>query len=161
MLIEADFGVAATSELLDRVAGAGDLSVALEREVAAMLAPPPTATPAGTLARADVPPTVILVCGVNGTGKTTTVAKLARRLQREGRSTLLAAADTFRAGAVDQLKIWAERLAVPCVGGAVAGKGEPAAVAFDAITAARARGIDTVLVDTAGRLHTTTGCSTS
>ena len=67
---------------------------------------------------------------------------------------LLAAADTFRAGAVDQLRIWADRLAVPCVGAPVAGKGDPAAVAFDAITAARARGLDTVLVDTAGRLHT-------
>jgi fused signal recognition particle receptor len=156
LLLEADFGVAATAEILDRVAGAGDgdLSGALEQAVAAMLAPPPASVSAGTLARAEAPPTVILVCGVNGTGKTTTVAKLARRLQREGRSVLLAVADTFRAGAVDQLRIWAERLAVPCVGGPVAGKGDPAAVAFDAIAAARARGVDTVLVDTAGRLHT-------
>jgi fused signal recognition particle receptor len=155
VLLEADFGVAATAEILDRVAGSGgEFSEALERAVAAMLAPPPFTPSPGTLARADVPPTVILVCGVNGTGKTTTVAKLARRLQGEGRTSLLAAADTFRAGAVDQLKIWAERLAVPCVGGPVAGKGDPASVAFDAITAARARGIDTVLVDTAGRLHT-------
>jgi fused signal recognition particle receptor len=155
LLIEADFGVAATAELLTRVADAGadELAAALEQAVAAMLAPPPGA-PAGALARADTPPTVILVCGVNGTGKTTTVAKLARRLQREGRTPLLAAADTFRAGAVDQLKIWADRLAVPCVGGPNAGKGDPAAVAFDAIAAARARGLDTVLVDTAGRLHT-------
>jgi fused signal recognition particle receptor len=114
----------------------------------------PSGAPAGSLAQADTPPTVILVCGVNGTGKTTTVAKLAWRLQRQGRSPLLAAADTFRAGAVDQLRIWADRLGVPCVGGPAAGKGDPAAVAFDAITAARARGIDTVLVDTAGRLHT-------
>ena len=154
ILLEADFGVAATAEILEQVMGAGDLSAELERVIAAMLAPPVPADPAGSLARADIPPTVILVYGVNGTGKTTTVAKLARRLQREGRSTLLAAADTFRAGAVDQLKIWAERLAVPCVGGPVAGKGDPAAVVFDAITAARARSIDTVLVDTAGRLHT-------
>jgi fused signal recognition particle receptor len=158
VLLEADFGVAATAELLDRVAGAGDgdFAGALEQAVAAMLASPLASPPAGTLVRADVPPTVILVCGVNGSGKTTTVAKLARWLQREGRSSLLAAADTFRAGAVDQLRIWADRLAVPCGGGGgpVAGKGEPAAVAFDAITAARARGIDTVLVDTAGRLHT-------
>jgi len=155
VLLEADFGVAATAEILDRVAGVGDrdLAGALEQAVAAMLAPPAGAPP-GELARAELPPTVILVCGVNGTGKTTTVAKLARRLQREGRTSLLAAADTFRAGAVDQLKIWAERLGVPCVGGPAAGKGDPAAVAFDAITAARSRGIDTVLVDTAGRLHT-------
>jgi len=88
--------------------------------------------------------------GRNGTGKTTTVAKLARRLQGQGRSVLLAAADTFRAGAVAQLKIWADRLNAPFVGGA----GDPAAVAFDAVQAAVARGIDTVLVDTAGRLHT-------
>lgn len=156
LLLEADFGVAATAEILERVAGVrdADLAAALEQTVAAMLAPLPSAGPPGTLARAELPPTVILVCGVNGTGKTTTVAKLARWLQREHRSVLLAAADTFRAGAVDQLKIWAERLAVPCVGGPAAGKGDPAAVAFDAITAACARGIDTVLVDTAGRLHT-------
>jgi fused signal recognition particle receptor len=155
LLLEADFGVAATAEILERVAGASDadLGVALEQAVAAMLARP-SDPPPGTLARADAPPTVILVCGVNGTGKTTTVAKLARWLQRANRSVLLAAADTFRAGAVDQLEIWAERLAVPCVGGPAAGKGDPAAVAFDAITAARARAIDTVLVDTAGRLHT-------
>lgn len=156
LLIEADFGVAATAELLDRMAGVGEgeLAAALEQAVTAMLAPPASTPPAGTLVRADLLPTVILVCGVNGTGKTTTVAKLARLLQRQGRTPLLAAADTFRAGAVGQLKIWAERLDVPCVGGPVGGKGDPAAVAFDAITAARARAIDTVLVDTAGRLHT-------
>jgi fused signal recognition particle receptor len=92
----------------------------------------------------------VLVCGVNGTGKTTTVAKLAKRLQQSGRTVLLAAADTFRAGAAAQLKVWADRLDVPFVGGA----SDPAAVAFDAVKAAEARGIDTVLVDTAGRLHT-------
>jgi fused signal recognition particle receptor len=94
------------------------------------------------------------VLGVNGTGKTTTVAKLARRLAGERRSVLLAAADTFRAGATSQLRIWADRLGVPCVTGESGGGGDPAAVAFDAITAARTRGIDTVLIDTAGRLHT-------
>jgi fused signal recognition particle receptor len=102
------------------------------------------------LARAATPPTVVLVFGVNGVGKTTTIAKLARRLAGSGRSVLLAAADTFRAGATRQLQIWADRLGVPCV----TGTGDPAAVAFDAIAAARARGADTVLVDTAGRLHT-------
>jgi len=91
------------------------------------------------------------VFGVNGVGKTTTVAKLARRLVREGRSVLLAAADTFRAGAREQLEIWADRLGVPCICGTGA---DPAAVAFDAVAAARARGVDSVLVDTAGRLHT-------
>ena len=99
----------------------------------------------------------MLVFGVNGVGKTTTIAKLAHRLVRDGRSVLLAAADTFRAGAREQLEIWADRLGVPCIrgGGAGAGAGaDPAAVAFDAVVAARDRGVDSVLVDTAGRLHT-------
>jgi len=89
---------------------------------------------------------------VNGVGKTTEVAKLGARVAGAGRSVLLAAADTFRAGAAEQLQVWADRLGVPCV----TGTKDPAAVAFDAIAAARARGsgIDTVLVDTAGRLHT-------
>jgi len=141
ILLEADFGVAATEAILR---DARD-QAALEAAVVELLGPTPA-----PLARADNPPTVVLVCGVNGSGKTTTVAKLARRLQGVGRSALLAAADTFRAGAVAQLKIWADRLNAPFVGGA----GDPAAVAFDAVQAAAARGIDTVLVDTAGRLHT-------
>src|SRR2546428_5777481 len=92
----------------------------------------------------------MLIFGVNGTGKTTTVAKLAKRLQDEGRSVLLAAADTFRAGATEQLKVWADRLSAPFVGATQ--RGDPAAVAFDAVEAAATRGVDTVLVDTAGRL---------
>ena len=109
----------------------------------------------GDLARNSGGPTIILLIGVNGTGKTTTAAKLARRLQREGRKVLLAAADTYRAGAISQLQVWAERLGVPCVAGAPGG--DPAAVAFDAIEAAVSRGLDTVVVDTAGRLHTQEG----
>ena len=145
ILLEADFGVAATETILDRIGTKGLRDAeALESTVGELLGPP-----AAPLARADRPPTVVLVCGVNGTGKTTTVAKLARRLQHDGRSVLLAAADTFRAGATLQLKIWAERLEAPFVGG----ESEPAAVAFDAVQAAQSRGIDTVLVDTAGRLH--------
>jgi fused signal recognition particle receptor len=97
-------------------------------------------------------PAVVLVFGVNGVGKTTQTAKLAHRLQRGGKSVLLAAADTYRAGAVEQLAIWAERLGAPCVTGQPGG--DPAAVAFDAIEAAVARRADVVLVDTAGRLHT-------
>jgi len=148
ILLEADFGVAATEAILDGLhAGRARDPAALEAAVVELLGTPAHAAP---LARADHPPTVVLVCGVNGTGKTTTVAKLARRLQRDGRSVLLAAADTFRAGAVAQLKIWADRLEAPFVGGGT----DPAAVAFDAVQAAVARGIDTVLVDTAGRLHT-------
>jgi len=153
ILLEADFGVEATEQILAALARApnGDFRAALERAVVAALA---GATPAdgGALARAPVPPTVMLVFGVNGVGKTTTIAKLAHRLAGSGRPVLLAAADTFRAGAARQLQIWADRLGVPCV----TGTGDPAAVVFDAIAAARARGAgaETVLVDTAGRVHT-------
>ncbi len=97
-------------------------------------------------------PFVILVVGVNGSGKTTTIGKLARRLQGEGLSVMLAAGDTFRAAAVEQLAVWAERNGVPLV--AQAPGADPAAVVFDALQAARARGIDVLIADTAGRLHT-------
>ena len=149
MLVEADFGVAATNETVERLSRADKVDQAsLERIVVEQLGPA-----AAPLARAAEPPTVILIFGVNGTGKTTSVAKLAKRLQDEGRSVLLAAADTFRAGATEQLKVWADRLGTPFVGGA-SQRGDPAAVAFDAVEAATTRGVDTVLVDTAGRLHT-------
>lgn len=105
-----------------------------------------------SLARTAAPPTVILVCGVNGSGKTTSVAKIAASLKAEGRSVLLAAADTFRAGAVRQLEIWAERLGVDLVKGGE--NADPAAVVFDAAQAAIARKVDVLLVDTAGRLQT-------
>ncbi len=105
-----------------------------------------------SIAIAPARPTVILVAGVNGTGKTTSVAKIARSLQDEGRSVLLAAADTFRAGAVAQLDIWAQRLGAEIVKGAAGS--DPAAVVFDAVDAALAREIDVLLIDTAGRLHT-------
>ena len=148
LLVEADFGVAATNETVERLSRADNVDQAtLERIVVEQLGPP-----SAPLARAVQPPTVMLIFGVNGTGKTTTVAKLAKRLQSEGRSVLLAVADTFRAGATEQLKIWADRLSAPFVGARQ--RGDPAAVAFDAVDAAVSRGIDTVLVDTAGRLHT-------
>jgi fused signal recognition particle receptor len=95
---------------------------------------------------------VVLVVGVNGTGKTTTIGKLAARYAAEGRSVLLAAADTFRAAAIDQLRIWAERASVPVV--AHAPNADPGAVVYDALDAAVARGADIVIADTAGRLHT-------
>ncbi|MBX3322479.1 MAG: signal recognition particle-docking protein FtsY [Phycisphaeraceae bacterium] len=101
---------------------------------------------------AVAPPTVILVTGVNGAGKTTSIAKLCHVLRSEGRTVLLGACDTFRAGAVRQLEIWAERLGVDVVKGQQGG--DPAAVAFDACTAAKARGVDVLILDTAGRLHT-------
>jgi fused signal recognition particle receptor len=152
ILLEADFGVTATTEILERLDGVAPeaFDQTLECIVAELLGPPPA-----PLARAAAPPTVILVFGVNGVGKTTTIAKLTRRLLNEGRAVLLAAADTFRPGAEAQLRIWADRLGVPCVAGG--GAKDPAAVAFDAVAAAVARTIDTVIVDTAGRLHTEPG----
>jgi fused signal recognition particle receptor len=161
VLIEADFGVSATVELTQaledevrrgKLKTEADLRQALESHLTAMLEG--SAAP-GAVARAGQGPTIILVVGVNGTGKTTSAAKLARRLQQEGRKVLLAAADTYRAGAISQLQIWASRLDVPCVAGAPGG--DPAAVAFDAIDAAASRGADTVIIDTAGRLHTQEG----
>ncbi len=99
-----------------------------------------------------VGPAVILVLGVNGAGKTTCIGKLASRFRAEGKTVLLGAGDTFRAGAIDQLKVWAERTGAAFVGGAPGG--DPAAVAFQAIDAGVARGVDVVIIDTAGRLHT-------
>jgi fused signal recognition particle receptor len=161
VLIEADFGVPATVEITQaledevrkgKLKTENDLREALEGRLAALL---DGANDPGTIARSADGPTVILVIGVNGTGKTTTAAKLARRLQRQGRKVLLAAADTYRAGAINQLQVWAERIGVPCVAGAPGG--DPAAVGFDAIDAAVSRGLDTVIIDTAGRLHTQEG----
>jgi fused signal recognition particle receptor len=106
------------------------------------------------IAVADPAPTVILVVGVNGVGKTTSVAKIAHTLRAQGRSVVLAAADTFRAGAVEQLAIWADRLGVDLIRGAAGA--DPAAVVFDAVDATLARKADVLLVDTAGRLHVET-----
>lgn len=161
LLLEADFGVAATLDLVEaleegvrqgKLRTEADLRGAIVGRLEAMLAGP--AEP-GRVARAGEGPTVVLIAGVNGVGKTTTAAKLAWRLQREGRKVLLAAADTWRAGAIAQLETWAARIGVPCVSGAAGG--DPAAVAFDAVDAAAGRGLDTVIVDTAGRLHTQEG----
>jgi fused signal recognition particle receptor len=161
VLIEADFGVGATVELtqaLEEEVRRGkhkteaDLKRSLQERLARMLEGP--ADP-GAIARATPGPTIVLIVGVNGTGKTTTAAKLAWRLQREGRTVLLAAADTYRAGAIAQLQVWAQRLGIPCVAGSPGG--DPASVAFDAIDAATSRGLDTVIIDTAGRLHTQEG----
>jgi fused signal recognition particle receptor len=161
VLIEADFGVSATVELTQaledevrkgKLKTEADLRHALESRLATMLNGRPDP---GRLARAESGATVVLMVGVNGTGKTTSAAKLARRLQREGRKVLLAAADTYRAGAITQLQVWADRLGIPCVAGEPGG--DPAAVAFNAIDAAASRGLDTIIVDTAGRLHTQEG----
>ena len=162
-LIEADFGVQATIDLVQtvedevrrgRLKTEADLKEAVQSRLVTLLQVPGSIP--SSLARAtDAGPTVILFVGVNGVGKTTSVAKIAKRLQREGRTVLLGAADTYRAGAIQQLQTWAERLGVPCVAGAPGG--DPASVAFDAIEAATTRACDTVLIDTAGRLHTQDG----
>jgi fused signal recognition particle receptor len=147
-LIAADVGVPSTAELVRRLEArgeVGDLSEALVDEAAALLGEP------GRLGL-DGQPSVILVVGVNGTGKTTTIGKLANRLREHGRSVVLGAADTFRAAAEEQLEIWAERSGAEFVGGERGG--DPAAVAYDAIEKATQEGRDVVIVDTAGRLHT-------
>src|ERR671914_557042 len=149
-LIAADVGVPTTAELVQRLEARGDaveLGAALSEEAAQLLGDPPRLA-------LDGRPTVILVVGVNGTGKTTTIGKLAQKLREHGHSVLLAAADTSRAAAGEQLEIWAGRAGADFVGSARGG--DPAAVAYDAIEAATARGRDVVIVDTAGRLHTQT-----
>jgi fused signal recognition particle receptor len=149
-LIAADVGVPATAELVQRLEARGtdgDLAAGLQEEIARMLGEP------GQL-DLHAQPSVLLVVGVNGTGKTTTIGKLAAKLSEHGRSVVVAAADTFRAAAEEQLEIWATRAGADFVGSERGG--DPAAVAFDAIGAAEARSRDVVVVDTAGRLHTQT-----
>jgi fused signal recognition particle receptor len=153
-LIAADCGVPATVEIVQRLEerepkSQAELVDALEEVVANLVT-----VEGQERLRLGGPPSVILVVGVNGTGKTTTIGKLASRLQESGRSVVLAAADTFRAAAEEQLEIWAERARADFVGSQRGA--DPAAVAFDAISAAEARGRDVVVVDTAGRLHTQT-----
>jgi fused signal recognition particle receptor len=147
-LIRGDVGVPATAELVRRLEARGelgDLPAALADELVELFGEPPTLDLAAK-------PAVVLVVGVNGTGKTTTIGKLAQKLREHGRSVLVGAADTFRAAAEEQLEIWAERAKADFVG---APRGaDPAAVAYDAVEAGRARGRDVVIVDTAGRLHT-------
>src|SRR3954453_1961122 len=145
-LIYADVAVRATAELIRRLEARqdlSDLSSALAEEIAALFGEPATLDVRHT-------PAVVLVVGVNGTGKTTTIGKPAQKLRQHGRSVTLGAADTFRAAAEEQLEIWAERSGATFVGGARGA--DPAAVAYDAVGA----GGDVVIVDTAGRLHTQT-----
>jgi fused signal recognition particle receptor len=145
-LIQADVGVRATAELVRRLEARQDLTElgeALAEEIAALLGEPPVLD-------VDQRPTVILVVGVNGTGKTTTIGKLAQKLREHGREVTVGAADTFRAAAEEQLEIWAKRSGARFVGGERGG--DPAAVAYDAVGA----GDDVIVVDTAGRLHTQT-----
>ena len=154
-LIQADVGVVATGKIVDRVRTAfadrtvdDDLTAFVKAELKALLVDPRP----GTLAFAKSGPTVLLVAGVNGSGKTTSIAKLAQHLKDEGHSILLAACDTFRAAAADQLTVWAQRSGTDIVRGAP--NSDPASVAHDACDRALARGVDVLIVDTAGRLHT-------
>lgn len=156
-LIMADFGVQASTrfvEMVDRAArrGGADDEAALRKLLAGAIREVFDGDGEDGLTVAPTPPTVYLVVGVNGVGKTTTIGKLAHRLIAQGRRVMVAAADTFRAGAIEQLERWADRTGADFVRGQPGS--DPAAVAFDAIGAARARGIDVLLVDTAGRLHT-------
>jgi fused signal recognition particle receptor len=166
-LIGADISVGTTEELVgrlrDRVRDEGMAAVhhakqALQEEMTAILEEvereddrPFERDPRRF---ADGRPFVLLVVGVNGTGKTTTIAKLAHRWRRRGRQVLIGAADTFRAAAIEQLKVWAERVGVPVIAHQIGA--DPGAVAFDAVQAGRSRGVDIVIIDTAGRLQAKT-----
>lgn len=154
LLIQADVGIETTQSVLEALKDAvkrqgltraDELRAVLRAELRSRLITPPAI---GFAAK----PTVILLVGVNGSGKTTTAAKLGQRYAREGKTILFGAADTFRAAAVDQLQIWGDRLGVPVISGAP--ESDPGAVAFSAVQAGLARGVDIVLIDTAGRLHT-------
>jgi len=154
LLLQADLGIETTASVLDslkritRTEGlirANELSATLRQELRARLITPPALS-------LNHKPSVILVVGVNGSGKTTTIAKLAARFNNEGRKILLGAADTFRAAAMDQLQVWGDRLKVEVIVGAF--ESDPGAVAFNAVQAGVARSVDIVMIDTAGRLHT-------
>lgn len=164
VLVTSDVGVATTLEIIrriearvarDKYVSTGELNDLVRAEIADLLLAHAPERPADFEAPLPNRPHVIMVVGVNGVGKTTSIGKMAHRYKEAGKSVLLGAADTFRAAAIEQLDIWAQRAGVPIVKqhhGA-----DPAAVAFDTLAAATARGSDVVLIDTAGRLHTKGG----
>ncbi len=154
ILVQADLGVETTEDIIQAmrkraedefIIRTGDLQKTLRDELIRRLDPAPPL-------QFSEHPSVILLVGVNGSGKTTTAAKLGKQFSQQGKQVLLAAADTFRAAAVDQLQVWGERLNLPVIAGQP--NGDPGAVAYDAVQAGVARNADIVLVDTAGRLHT-------
>ena len=155
LLIQADVGVETTLHLVDRlrqrasaeaILQTDTLQTALKEELRALLPDPPPLNLSGRSLE------VVLVVGVNGSGKTTSIAKIAHLYRQDGRRVLLAAADTFRAAAMDQLSVWADRAGVSIITGSEGG--DPGAVLFDALQAAQSRNVDLVIADTAGRLHT-------
>ena len=154
LLVQADLGIETTTEVIDslqrltRTEGllrSDELGQALRSELRNRLDVPP-------VIEWSESPSVLLVVGVNGSGKTTTIAKLGKRFLNEGKAVLFGAADTFRAAAVDQLQVWADRLGVDVVAGAP--ESDPGAVAFNTVQAGVARNVDLIIIDTAGRLHT-------
>jgi fused signal recognition particle receptor len=156
-LLGADIGVTTTKEVLaalreqvnqHKLEGSSSLKLELKNQIVKILAKAPPSSDG----KADAAPRVLFVVGVNGTGKTTTIGKLANRLKKEGANVMLCAADTFRAAAIEQLEVWAKRSGVELI--KQKSGSDPSAVIFDALTAARARSSDVVIVDTAGRLHT-------
>jgi fused signal recognition particle receptor len=160
LLLQADVGVHTTDQLLEilrnevelgNAASSRDLYRLLREELVLSLSEVAPAAPEDMLAP-DGQLAVLLVVGVNGVGKTTSIAKLADYWHKQGRRVMLAAGDTFRAAAIDQLQLWGDRVGVPVI--AQKPGSDPSAVVFDAVTAARARGVDLLIVDTAGRLHT-------
>ncbi len=164
LLLEGDFGVASTIRLVadvESLASKGKVKTQ-DEFLEALRGGIESALRAGNsspeMKLAESGPTVVLVVGVNGAGKTTTIGKLAARLRKDGKSVLIAAGDTYRAGAIDQLRLWAERTGAGFVGSAPGA--DPAAIAFNAIDAALARRSDVVMIDTAGRLHTQGGLMT-
>jgi fused signal recognition particle receptor len=160
-LLAADLGPRTTHQILEIVRqklerhalnNTADLKTELKNQLLIALRPLPVSPNGSTSAEQETRPHVIFVVGVNGTGKTTTIGKLAHRLRQDGKSVVLAAGDTFRAAAIEQLAIWASRTGSEIV--KTKSGGDPAAVVFDALSSARARNADIVIVDTAGRLHT-------
>jgi fused signal recognition particle receptor len=160
ILLSSDVGVSTTLKIIDRLQqrvakdkflNATELNKLLKEEVTGLLTENEVSIKNGELINADKKPYVIMVVGVNGVGKTTTIGKLAYQLKQDGKNVLLGAADTFRAAAVDQLTIWSKRVGVPLV---TQGMGaDPASVAFDAVKSGVAQGVDVIIIDTAGRLH--------
>lgn len=164
VLVTSDVGVDTTLKIIDRLqarvakdsyVGNDELQAILREEIASLLAEKEASGDQAEIADRGTDPYVIMMVGVNGVGKTTTIGKLAHRYKTAGKSVVLGAADTFRAAAIEQLEVWAKRVGVPLVKQQMGS--DPASVAFDTLTHAKAKGADVVIIDTAGRLHNNVG----